>query len=196
MRSWERKVSWRRNRLLAAKRAHDPASVKKWRASLKHAVWMVSVRKKQLDTLQKRALRAAEALVGVMEQGGNNTGPMVNKIIKANGGDIGEPWCGDFIAYCYRQAGSKAVTRSWASVRALGGVRGVRRVKTPQAGDLVRFNFDHVGMYVKEAGMFIETIEGNTGASGAVSDSKTGGDGVYRKRRAKSLVNDYLRVTR
>jgi hypothetical protein len=51
-------------------------------------------------------------------------------------------------------------------------------------------------MYVKEAGMFIETIEGNTGASGAVSDSKTGGDGVYRKRRAKTLVNDYLRVTR
>ncbi len=196
MRSWERKVSWRRNRLLAAKRAHDPARVKKWRAYLKHAVWMVSVRKKQLDTLQKRALRAADALVGVMEQGGNNTGPMVNKIITANGGDIGEPWCGDFIAYCYRQAGSKAVTRSWASVRALSGVTGVKRVKTPQAGDLVRFNFDHVGMYVKEAGMFIETIEGNTGASGAVSDSKTGGDGVYRKRRAKSLVNDYLRVTR
>jgi len=196
LRSWERKVSWRRNRLLAAKRRHDAANVKKWRAYLKHAVWMVSVRKKQLDTLQKRALRAADALVGVMEQGGNNTGPMVNKIIKANGGDIGEPWCGDFIAYCYRQAGSKAVTRSWASVRALGGIRGVKRVKTPQAGDLVRFNFDHVGMYVKEAGMFIETIEGNTGASGAVSDSKTGGDGVYRKRRAKSLVNDYLRVTR
>jgi len=196
LRSWERKVSWRRNRLLAAKRAHDPARVKKWRAYLKHAVWMVSVRKKQLDTLQKRALRAADALVGVMEQGGNNTGPMVNKIIQANGGDIGEPWCGDFIAYCYRQAGSKAVTRSWASVRALSGVTGVKRVKTPQAGDLVRFNFDHVGMYVKEAGMFIETIEGNTGASGAVSDSKTGGDGVYRKRRPKSLVNDYLRVTR
>ena len=196
MRSWERKVSWRRNRLLAAKRAHNTAKVKKWRASLKHAVWMVSVRKKQLDTLQKRALRAADALVGVMEQGGNNTGPMVNKIIKANGGDIGEPWCGDFIAYCYRQAGSKAVTRSWASVRALGGLGGVRRVTKPMPGDLVRFNFDHVGMYVKEAGMFIETIEGNTGASGAVSDSKTGGDGVYRKRRAKSLVNDYLRVTR
>ena len=196
MRQWERKVSWRRNRLLAAKRAHDPARVKKWRASLKHAVWMVSVRKKQLDTLQKRALRAADALVGVMEQGGNNTGPMVNKIIQANGGDIGEPWCGDFIAYCYRQAGSKAVTRSWASVRALGGIGGVRRVTKPLPGDLVRFNFDHVGMYVKEAGMFIETIEGNTGASGAVSDSKTGGDGVYRKRRAKSLVNDYLRVTR
>ena len=196
MRSWERKVSWRRNRLLAAKRAHNTARVKKWRASLKHAVWMVSVRKKQLDTLQKRALRTADALVGVMEQGGNNTGPMVNKIITANGGDIGEPWCGDFIAYCYRQAGSKAVTRSWASVRALGGVGGVRRVTKPLPGDLVRFNFDHVGMYVKEAGMFIETIEGNTGASGAVSDSKTGGDGVYRKRRAKSLVNDYLRVTR
>lgn len=193
---WQRRVKYRRRKLLSAKKHHESASTVKWRGLLKHAVWMVSVREKQLDTLAKRALRAAEALVGVMEQGGNNTGPMVNKIIRANGGDIGEPWCGDFIAFVYRQAGSKAVERSWASVRLLGAARGVKRVKTPQPGDLVRFKFDHVGMYVKEAGMFIETIEGNTGSSGAVSDSKTGGDGVYRKRRSKTVVNDYLRVTR
>jgi len=49
---------------------------------------------------------------------------------------------------------------------------------------------------VNEASMFIETNERNTGASCAVSDRITGGDWVYRKRRAKSLVNDYLRVTR
>jgi len=42
----------------------------------------------------------------------------------------------------------------------------------------------------------ITTIEGNTGRTGAVSDSATGGDGVYVKVRSKSSVTDYLRVTR
>lgn len=146
--------------------------------------------------LQERAYRIAASLVGVMEEGGNNTGTMVSKIIRANGGAGPEPWCGDFVAYCYRNAGSKAVTRSWAVVRWLLGLAGIKHVSTPQRGDLVRFTFDHVGLFVRDLGGEIETIEGNTGASGAVSDSATGGDGVYRKRRSKSLVHDYLRVTR
>lgn len=152
---------------------------------------------KRKTPLRLKALAVAEGLVGVMEQGGNNTGPIVDKIIKANGGVIGEPWCGDGMAYCYRLAGSKAVQRLWASVRALLGLFGIRQVSTPAAGDLVRFTFDHVGMFVRDLGNGeIETIEFNTGASGAVSDSATGGDGVYRKVRSKGLVNDYLRVTR
>lgn len=149
------------------------------------------------QSLQDRAVAVAEDLVGVMEQGGNNAGPMVSKIILANGGFVGEPWCGDFVAYCYRNAGSKSVTRSWAAVRLLSGVAGLKVVSTPRRGDLVRFTFDHVGIFLRDLGNGeIETIEGNTGASGAVSDSSTGGDGVYRKCRAKELVNDYVRVTR
>lgn len=144
-----------------------------------------------------KALEVAEGLVGVMEHGGNNTGPIVDKIIKANGGVIGEPWCGDFCAYCYRLAGSKAVQRLWASVSALFGLLGIRRTSLPKPGDLVRYTFDHVGLFVRDLGNgTIETIEGNTGTIGAVSDSATGGDGVYRKVREKYLIRDYLRVTR
>jgi hypothetical protein len=147
--------------------------------------------------VRDRALYVAEGLVGVMEQGGNNAGPMVEKIIHANGGSTGEPWCGDFVAYCYRLAGSKAVSRSWAAVRLLRGLLGISATPAPEGGDLVTFTFDHVGMFVKDNGNgTITTIEGNTGASGAVSDSATGGDGVYEKIREKSLVADYLRVTR
>ena len=107
------------------------------------------------------------------------------------------PWCGDFAAFVYRLAGSRAVTRAWASVRLLGYVAGVRRTRRPRPGDLVRFKFDHVGLleHVNGDGT-ITTIEGNTGATGAVSDSTTGGDGVYRKRRSTSDVADYLRVMR
>lgn len=147
--------------------------------------------------LGARAHRVATGLVGVMETGGNNRGATVMKIIRANGGTGPEPWCGDFVAYCYRLAGSKSVSRPWASVRLLGGVSGVRRTRTPARGDLVRFTFDHVGLFVRDRGNgTIETIEGNTGRSGAVSDSSTGGDGVYRKIRSKGLVTDYLRVAR
>jgi hypothetical protein len=132
-----------------------------------------------------------------MEVGSNNAGAKVTEIIRANGGGGPEPWCGDFVAYCYRLSGSKAVTRNWAAVRLLRGATGVTGTRNPRRGDLVRYSFDHVGMFVRDRGDgTIETIEGNTGASGAVSDSRTGGDGVYRKIRSKSLVKDYLRVHR
>ncbi|MBE2316553.1 CHAP domain-containing protein [Solirubrobacter sp. CPCC 204708] len=147
--------------------------------------------------LRERAYKVAEGLVGVMEIGGNNAGPMVSKIIVANGGAGPEPWCGDFVAYCYRNAGSQGVDRVWASVRQLGLDPDVHQTPDPERGDLVRFSFDHVGLFVRRVDAnTIETIEGNTGASGAVSDSRRGGDGVYRKHRAASLVTDYLRVER
>lgn len=196
LRSWEWRLAYRRRALARAKKAHNAKRVEYLRRKVKYASKRVDFWRKRALPMRLRALRVAETLVGVMEVGGNNQGPMVMRIIRANGGVGPEPWCGDFVAYCYRQAGSKAVTRSWASVRLLGGVLGVKRVRKPLAGDLVRFTFDHVGIFVKDQGAFIETIEGNTGASGAVSDSATGGDGVYRKRRPKSQVNDYLRVTR
>ncbi|MGH2839646.1 MAG: hypothetical protein ACRDKY_02330, partial [Solirubrobacteraceae bacterium] len=159
--------------------------------------------------LRLRAYAEAKRLSdrGVREVGGNNRGAMVMEIIKGNGGPGPEAWCGDFVAWCYRKAGSKAVTRQWASVRAVGGLGGVKRTKQPLKGDLVRLRFDHIGMFVcwcdsrgKEVGMgaatHIKTIEGNTGRSGSVSDSKGGGDGVYTKLRARGLVSDFLHIAR
>jgi len=152
--------------------------------------------------LRLKAYEAAASQVGVMETGGNNRGVPLTRYIRTNQGVGPEPWCGDFQAWCYRQAGSKAVTRSWAAVRLFGGIVGVKRVDQPLRGDLVRFDFsssglDHIGMFSRDLGDGrIETIEGNTGASGAVSDSSTGGDGVYRKVRSKALVHDYLRITK
>lgn len=151
--------------------------------------------KRLAPPLRVRAYNVAHTLIGVMEHGGNNVGEQVTKIIRENGGSGPEPWCGDFVAYCYRHAGSKRVTRSWAAVALLRGVLGITATSSPRTGDLVRFNFDHVGLFVKDnENGSITTIEGNTGAAGAVSDSSTGGDGVYEKIRSKSLVRDYLRV--
>lgn len=163
----------------------------------RHVAEALRLKRKLREPKRLKAYRVAASLVGVMEQGGNNQGATVMKIIRANGGTGPEPWCGDFVAYCYQLAGSKAVQRAWAAVRMIRGLAGVRATSRPRRGDLVRFTFDHVGMFSKDLGNgYIETIEGNTGASGAVSDSRTGGDGVYRKARHKSYVRDYLRVTR
>lgn len=200
LRLWTRRLVFRKKRLAAAERVGAKQRVEHWHRLVDKAAWHVDKRRAQIHArrpLRLRALDHARALIGVMEHGGNNAGAMVSKIIRANGGSGPEPWCGDFQAYVYRLAGSKAVTRAWAAVSLLGGVAGVRRTSTPKPGDLVRFTFDHVGMFEKDNGDgTITTIEGNTGASGAVSDSSTGGDGVYRKVRSKALVNDYLRVSR
>lgn len=195
---WQRRHRYRQRRLDLAHAADDKARIEHWHGRLAQAGRMIRRRRAQLivpPPLRERAYAVASTLTGVMERGGNNAGPMVSQIIRENGGTGPEPWCGDFVAYCYRHAGSTRVARAWASVRLLGLLLGVKRITQPARGDLVRFRFDHVGIFSRDLGDgMIETIEGNTGAFGAVTDSTFGGDGVYRKQRPKGLVLDYLRV--
>ena len=149
-------------------------------------------------TLGQRSLAIARSLVGVMEHG-SNAGPVVSKIIRENGGVAGrDAWCGHFVAYCYRHAGSTVVENRWAGVRFLGGLAGHRRVSDPRPGDIVVFpaGLGHTGLFVRHIPGGIETIEGNTSAQRAVSPSKPGGEGVYVKHRSTSEVGRYVRVTR
>lgn len=161
------------------------------------------------DHVRLLALAEARHLIGVMEHGGNNRGEEVERIISENGGVPGEPWCGDFVAHCYRHAGSRAVDRTWAAVRLLGTTGGARVLdkRWGEPGDIIKFTFDHTGIlehYADHAGnvvhpahaTHVQTIEGNTGRTGAVSDSTTGGDGVYRKLRPLDDVAGLVMVTR
>lgn len=201
---WTRRLAVRERLLKHARLRHEihptkatAANLEKRKGQVQKAREMVKRRDLQVNPLRVRALREARELVGVMEQGGNNQGRRVMEIIRANGGTGPEPWCGDFVAYCYRRAGSKAVDRRWASVYFLGTLRLVVKTKSPLPGDIVRYSFSHTGLFVRWTnrgrGEF-EAVEGNTGATGAVSDSATGGDGVYLKRRNLSQVDDFRRV--
>jgi hypothetical protein len=153
--------------------------------------------RKQTTPLRERAYQEALKLIGITEQGGNNRGPEVEKIIREGGGLPGQAWCGWLMAAVYKRAGSVSVSWQMGAVRLWLPLSGVRRVRKPKRGDAVRFTFDHIGMFEKDNGDgTITTIEGNTGSTGAVSDSANGKDGVKRKVRSKSLVNDYLRITR
>lgn len=199
---WARRYRIREKKLARAKAKGDAQGIELWTKRAHYAHRMATKRAAQLADAQTplriKAYRVAKTLVGVMEQGGNNSGPMVSRIIRENGGTGPEPWCGDTMAYCYRHAGSKIVQRAWASVAAIFSVlTGMARTSAPKTGMLVVYTFDHVGMFVKDNGNgTITTIEGNTGSSGAVSDSATGGDGVYVKIRSKTLVRGYVDVKR
>jgi hypothetical protein len=176
-----------------------------------HRDWLRRLRKHHAGrggALRLRAHAEARKLIGVMETGGKNRGKVVLEIIKANAGKPGEEWCGDFLAYCYRKAGSRSVTRNWAGVRLYLPMTGLKRTKTPLKGDIARYTkLDHIGMFVcwcdargtevaKAHATHITTIEGNTTSLGAVSHSSTGGQGVYKKLRPRSVVSEFIHVLR
>jgi hypothetical protein len=188
-------------------RLRTPAEVQRARG---RKAYLAKLRKRAAarGALRVRAYAEARRMLELdVRESGNNGGPIVMKIIKANGGGGPEAWCGDFMAWCYRKAGSRSVTRAWASVSSYLAVGGLKRTTTPEKGDLVRYTFSHIGMFVcwcdaagKEVGhaaaTHIKTIEGNTGRVGAVSDSAGGGDGIYLKLRPRNLVLDFVHVTR
>lgn len=162
-----------------------------------------------MRTLQQGAYESAAKLLGIVEVGGNNNGRRVLEIIHANGGTGPEPWCGDTVAWCYRHAGSRAVNRGWATAFALGRIAGMGSIKLPIRGDIVVYTFDHCGIVdtycnvegaavAHHAATHIRTIEGNTSAIGALnqSDSRNGGDGVFRKIRPLDEVLRFVRVYR
>lgn len=165
--------------------------------------------------LRLRALAQARALYGVVEQGGNNRGPEVDKIIRGEGGTPGQPWCGYFAAHVYRKAGSKVVQRGWAATSLIGRLAGMTSHDklAGKPGDLVVFNFpgggvdsDHVGLLVHytdaegnkvdpEKATHVKTIDGNTTVGLDASDGK-GGEGVDYRVRHLSLVDRIVKVHR
>lgn len=149
-------------------------------------------------TYRSLALEIARQEVGVREVGPNNHGERVEEYQTYDSlpGE-GYAWCASFINFCFVKAGrpltelqcSAGVELMLSLARRNGWV-----VSHPQPGDLVVYIFSHIGIVDVVKSSALITIEGNTGASGAVSDSKFGGDGVYRKERSKQLVRAYIRV--
>lgn len=182
-------------RLRRQQKAH-PHSNKIARALARHLAVLARLQ----PPLRERAWQEMQKLIDekVTEQGGNNRGPAVEAIIRANGGVPGEPWCGDTVAYCYLKAGAKSVVRAWASVSWLNKL--LSKVLKPQRGHVVTYVFDHTGLFDRwapELGKgYFYAGEGNTGNVGAVSDSQTGADGVKLKIRNVSEVASFRRVAR
>ena len=167
----------------------------------------------------KRLLEIATHEVGTHEDGGNNRGPRIVEYQSATWLKPAPwPWCAAFICWILREwlkspevlaklslrnnkevenwrpqtAGAFDFER-WAKEK---GLAVLNKKSLAKAGDLVVFDFSHIGIVVKDqiSPDSIECIEGNTNGIGQ-RDSKAG-DGVWRKRRSASLVRSFIRLLR
>ena len=167
----------------------------------------------------KRLLEIATHEVGTHEDGGNNCGPRIVEYQSATWLKPAPwPWCAAFICWILREwlkspevlaklslrndkegekwrpqtAGAFDFER-WAKEK---GLAVLKQGTMAKAGDLVIFNFSHIGLIVKDqiSPDTIETIEGNTNGGGQ-RDSNAG-DGVWPKRRAASLARSFIRLIR
>lgn len=153
--------------------------------------------------------------VGTREIGGNNRGPRITEYQKATWLEPGPwPWCAAFVCWLIREWTKDPLVRSHLSLRndketedwrpktagAFDFERWARshdliilkETDLAKAGDLVIFDFSHIGLVIgDQLAATIDTVEGNTNGQGE-RDSESG-DGVWRKRRHRSLTKSYLR---
>lgn len=158
----------------------------------------------------------AQREVGTREQGGNNKGKRIEEYQSATTLEAGPwPWCAAFVDWCIREWLSIPQVVTWLNLQRRSPEEW--RPKTALAygitdwakqrpnttkiydekykallGDIVTFDFSHVGFVIADHGDVIETIEGNTNGKGD-RDSESG-DGVWRKIRKKTLVKDLIRI--
>lgn len=114
------------------------------------------------------------------------------------------PWCAAFVSFVVAEADERSETISlpvpprlarafdfedWGQKRALVFYPDDAHYQ-PAAGDIVVFNFSHVGIVeVPVINGKVISIDGNTNEVGSRE-----GDGVYRKKRAIDLVKCFVRL--
>ena len=165
----------------------------------------------------KKLIDIAISQVGTREEGGNNNGAKIREYQQATWlTPAAWSWCAAFMAWCMREwLKDPEVLKSlklkddesfaWRcrDASAFGWAKwGIAKhlyitdEKEPaKAGDIVVFDFSHIGLVVEDqlpGKDYIETVEGNTNGKGD-RDSVLG-DGVWRKQRKVNLVKNYIRI--
>ena len=166
--------------------------------------------------MTKLLAQIAAEQIGVREEGGNNNGRKIRDYQKAT--DLKPaswPWCAAFVDWCIAEWLDRPGVRDWLNLQAstpeewrpktalaygfLGWAKA--RPKTTiilhdrelaRPGDLVVFDFSHVGIVESDSGHQLITIEGNTNGRGE-RDSESG-DGVWRKARQKTIARNFIRI--
>ncbi len=161
-------------------------------------------------SFQDNIISIAKSQVGVMECGGNNKGEAIRKYLDVTWFDDdakekGFPWCSAFVTWVCKKARRK-LGLNWRDINLyVGGAAYdweywaekenwtlLDESEEARPGDLVTFDFSHIGIVVEDQGDSILTIEGNTNGKGE-RDSKTG-DGVWVKKRRRELVKHFIRL--
>lgn len=163
--------------------------------------------------LLQQLVRIARSEIGVRESG-NNAGDRVIQYQRATWLPPGPwPWCAAFTAWCLREwvripdvraalsLSDSVAAEQWRcrDARAFGweewaskrGLQVLPDTQVPRVGDLVTFDFSHIGLVVDvpKVGNTFQSIEGNTNGAGSRD-----GDGVYLKTRTRNLARAYIRL--
>jgi hypothetical protein len=159
---------------------------------------LVTQRKKAAkeNTFRKQALKLAKGKIGTVET------PVNIQEFGQWYGMNGVPWCAIFVTWCFANGGSKSFARRsrWAYVPyvlndAHAARNGLTVAKTPEAGDLVLYDWDsdgvcdHIGIVEKPSPLV--TIEGNT----SPTDNSNGGQVMRRTDRAASDIAAFVHVS-
>lgn len=161
----------------------------------------------------QKLVQIAEKELGKKETKGRNLGPDVQRYQDATNLDPGAwPWCAAFVCHCLREWLSDSDNRAWLGLKkstpaswrpktalAYGFFKWAKaRPATttilpdsaePQPGDIVCYDFSHIGIVKESRGKDFVAIEGNTNGAGSRD-----GDGVYVKTRPRSLARAFIRI--
>ncbi len=153
----------------------------------------------------EKLIRIAESQVGIFETSKNH-GEGIAKYWTATdypeGYENREPYCAAAVCWMIRETGrfsdqDRPKTPSAFGFESWSRARGLKLLKPPSSvkrGDLVIFEFSHVGIATSDSdkdGRF-STIEANT--SGTSQGNQRDGGGVFRKTRNLSSVRSISRI--
>jgi hypothetical protein len=157
------------------------------------------------EPLAIELIKIAQSQIGVMEVG-DNQGPEILKYMRSTwmpeeSNEIGYAWCAAFVCWCMTQAVQKfnkldpkefiylgANAYGWEKFAKNNAWEILDETQLALPGDIVTYDFSHIGIVIEDKRSYIEVVEGNTNADGSRE-----GDGVYLKQRAKHLVRKFLR---
>ena len=140
---------------------------------------------------------AAEACVGIREQGGNNKGPLVSLIQDTVGNADHWPWCMSFVQTCIAYAERKTCVQSLVkahehvlSVWKLSPVKLRVTAENPLPGAIIIWQkgasaSGHTGIVTSCGPAEMTAIEGNTESGISGKKVERDGGGVYHTRRNK-----------
>lgn len=164
-------------------------------------------------TPMQKLVQIAEKELGKKETKGRNLGPEVRKYQASTNLDPGAwPWCSAFCVWALEQWLADPANVKWLALKSTTPVKW--RPKTalaygfirwaearpatctilpdtaePQPGDIVCYDFSHIGIVKRCIGDKFEAVEGNTNGAGSRE-----GDGVYVKVRPRSLARCFIRI--
>lgn len=167
------------------------------------------------ELLLTKLVAIASKEVGVREAGGNNRGARIEEYQQATWLNPAPwPWCAAFTAWCLRKwlqepqvmaalkLRDNVAAQEWRcrDASAFGWEKWARARKLPvldeaqpaKPGDIVIFDFSHIGIVSGKSGKSITTVEGNTNGKG--ERDSVSGDGVWTKSRKVELVKCYVRL--